>query len=93
MRDIPFEGAQIDRWPDKDGPYRKDNCRWATARENMLNREWRGNLSGCQGVTYNRTRDRYIACTVKVYGKKTALYTGPDFFEAVCARKSWELRA
>lgn len=31
------EGLTLDRWPDNDGPYRPNNCRWATAKEQRAN--------------------------------------------------------
>jgi hypothetical protein len=47
---IPEKGMQIDRI-DNDGPYCKDNCRWATRKENL--RHTRKTRSYCyKGTTY-----------------------------------------
>lgn len=69
MGEPPFDGAQIDRI-DNDKGYGKDNCRWATARENNNNRHttlW-VNIDGARvcfvdalrksGVKYETARKR-----------------------------------
>lgn len=44
-------------------------------------------VTGIIGVSYNSKRRHY---QVTVDGGKSFLYRGKDFFEACCARKSWE---
>jgi len=75
---------------------RSDN-RWCNLRPadqitNSRNMSMRSsNKSGVCGVHWDRTQSRWVAY-IKVYWKRKHLYGGKDFFLAVCARKSAELR-
>ncbi len=68
--------------------YSKENCRWAAPDEQLYNhRKLRNNTSGINGVSFNRRMGVWLA----YFGKKNCLlYRGRDFFEACCARKSWD---
>ena len=48
------------------------------------------NTSGCSGVS-QKTNTTWVA-RATVRRKRTILYQGSDFFEACCARKSWEAK-
>ena len=70
-----------------DGHYEKGNVRWATWEEQANNRKKPKTKFGITGVHQKYKRQSYIA-----YSNNTALYIGPDFFEACCVRKAWELK-
>lgn len=48
-------------------------------------------VSGCVGVRYDRTRERWIS-SARWEGRRVNLYQGRDFFEACCKRKSWDAK-
>jgi hypothetical protein len=62
------EGKTLDRWPNRKGNYEPGNCRWATTREQLLNRdfgyqlEFNGEKLGLRevskrtGIPYDRVR-------------------------------------
>jgi hypothetical protein len=58
-----------------------------TAHNGISGRRRVDNTTGIVGVRYIRNKWQ-ARCVVK--GRETTLYHGPDFFEACCARKSWE---
>lgn len=87
------EGHSLDRIDNNKG-YEKGNVRWSTRSEQQLNRR-RGchNTSGLTGVRVVKAKG-LVTPTYQSYVNKNhsfkQLYTGPDFFEAVCARKSFD---
>jgi len=71
--------------------YSKDNCRWATPTEQNNNRGmFQNNKTGIAGVSFKASHRNWIA-TGRAEGKQKTLYQGKDFFEACCARKSFEV--
>jgi hypothetical protein len=69
---------------------RRSNLRIVTRSANLHNTPaYRNNRLGIKGVFYKRDRRVFVAKVMEHRVPKT-LYSGPDLFEAVCARKSWE---
>ena len=87
MGECPIDKT-LDRKDNNKG-YNKENCRWATQSEQQRNkRNFKNNKTGIKGV-HKSIRNVFVALGYKD-GVRYHLYQGPDFFEAACARKSWE---
>jgi len=83
------EAISLDR-KDNNKNYYKENCRWATRRQQTLNSRLRSdNTSGIKGVYKGHYTGEWVATSVS-QGRHEQLYKGFDFFEACCVRKSWE---
>ena len=75
---------------DTNGNYSKNNCRWATPTEQQLSKRISvKNTKGIKGV-YLHTPSNSWYTQIQKAGKRVTIYFGKDFFEACCARKSWE---
>lgn len=83
-------GKLLERKRNNEG-YSKDNCVWATRLEQNRNTRVQENREPPVGVSFDKKRKRWWA-RKKTFGLSMTLYFGPDFFEAVCARKSWEAK-
>jgi hypothetical protein len=83
------DGTTLER-NDVNGPYNKNNCKWATFTEQNFNRRpHKKTTTGLVGVTIVNHGKAFRAYG-KLRGLTNELYRGSDFFEAVCRRKSWE---
>jgi hypothetical protein len=84
MGEKPAKNMTLDRI-DRTKGYSPENCRWATEEQQLGigRRIWKTNKLGITGI--NLYCGQYYA-----HGRYEKLYGGKDFFEACCARKSWE---
>ena len=82
---------------DNEGPYTKENCIWSTAKEQAQNkRKYSNNKTGIVGVHAASRRGSFQYWSAQCRndaGKIVTLYNGQDFFEACCARKSWDVKS
>lgn len=89
------EGMSLERINNSVG-YSKDNCRWATQKEQNNNKRPErlatNNTSGYKGVSYDKRSGSWVSYS-NVGGKKINLYRGPSLEEAALAHKEWEQAA
>ena len=83
------EGLSLERI-DNDKGYSKANCKWATREEQNANQRVREDTS--TGVAGVNIEGLYFRVYAQRSGVRKCLYTGYDFFEACCTRKSWEAK-
>lgn len=84
------EDTELDRI-NNDEWYGPTNCRWATRATQVCNSGLRkDSITGIKGVTRKIKEGNIFVAYVTRNKVLTMLYRGKDFFEACCARKSWE---
>ncbi len=80
---------------DNNKGYYKGNCKWATRKEQSLNRgKYKNNTSGYVGVSYYKSLNSYVGCfhrkdgqpirrsfSVKKYGKSLSLFLATEFLD------------
>jgi len=84
-------GLTLDR-KDNNGNYCKANCAWSSPQQQGYNQNVSSNnTTGLRGVSLLKRNETWIAYYYS-NNHQFAMYKGKDFFEACCARKSWEYR-
>ena len=86
MGHVPL-GKTLDRI-DNNGPYSKNNCRWATRHEQAKNTRASADRE-CVGISWNSARQCWYA-RGKKDGLTVVLYWGVDKAAAIRARRQWE---
>lgn len=85
------EGKTLDRVK-SELPYSKENCRWATPTEQVLNRRTpKHNTTGRKGVHWHKAAKKWFARGT-INRKLEELYYGDSFEDAVKAREAWEVK-
>jgi hypothetical protein len=84
----PPIGKSLDR-KDNNLGYSKENCQWSTPAEQALNKgNYCNNTSGVKGVS--RKDAKTWVAYVNRGGRRTFLYRGPSYEEAVIARQTFD---
>lgn len=85
----PSKGMTLGRI-NNTGNYCRENCRWETRAQQASNKgQYVNNKAGITGVCMEKYS--WISYAYSA-GLREVLYRGKDFFEACCARKSWEAK-
>ena len=86
MRDIPFEGAELERINNDKGYY-KGNCKWATHLENSNNRDY-----SAEGVWFVSKLNKWQS-EIRYYGKRHYLgvFENKALAMAAYRKKAFEL--